>query len=134
MKTRSKRILKRLDLNKNWTEIKLKKYNDFYLIGLKKEKVAKKDTLDKDCAKKIRFEVAIDSGKKNKYLTIGYITLDFNRTSSSDDGLNLTSALTKVVNQPSRFFIRPIDITGESEVVTCGRCSIEVYLAELKLV
>ena len=134
MFTSNKKILKNIDLNSKWTKVNLKKYNDFYLIGLKKDKInKKKDTLDKDCVKKIRFEVAIASGKKNKYLTINYITLNFADMSSSDTELNNISALTKVVNYPSKFFIRAIDMTGESSTVNEGRCSIEVYLNEMRL-
>ena len=53
--------------------------------------------------------------------------------SSSDAELNNISALTKVTNYPSAFFIRAIDMTGETSVVNEGRCSIEVYLNEMRL-
>ena len=134
MFTSGKKVLKNINLNGEWTKVNLKKYNDFYLIGLKKDKINKrKDTLDKDCVKKIRFEVAIASGKKNKYLTVNYITLNFADMSSSDAELNNISALTKVTNYPSSFFIRAVDMTGESSTVNEGRCSIEVYLNEMRL-
>lgn len=130
----AKRILKAIELNSDWTKVDLKKFNDFYLIGLKKSKINKrKDTLDKDCVKKIRFEIAIPSGKKNKYLTINYLTLNFSDLSSSDLELNNISAITKVTNYPSTFFIKAIDMTGESSVVTEGRCSIEVFLNETRI-
>lgn len=134
MFTSGKKVLKNINLNGEWTKVNLKKYNDFYLIGLKKDKINKrKDTLDKDCVKKIRFEVAIDSGKKNKYLTVNYITLNFADMSSSDTELNNISAITKVTNYPSKFYIRPVDMTGESSTVNEGRCSIEVYINEMRL-
>lgn len=134
MKKSGKKILKNINLDNSWTKVNLKKYNDFYLIGLKKDKInKKKDTLDKDCVKKIRFEVAIDSGKKNKYLTVNYITLNFTDLSSSDNQLNSISALTRVTNYPSTFYIRPVDITGETSTVNEGRCSIEIYLNEMRL-
>lgn len=134
MFTSGKRVLKNINLDGKWTKVNLKKYNDFYLIGLKKDKINKrKDTLDKECVKKIRFEVAIASGKKDKYLTVNYVTLNFADTSSSDAELNNISALTKVTNYPSKFFIRAVDMTGESSTVNEGRCSIEVYLNEMRL-
>lgn len=134
MITSGKKVLKNINLNGEWTKINLKKYNDFYLIGIKKDKInKKKDTLDKDCVKKIRFEVAIASGKKDKYLTVNYMTLNFSDTSSSDSELNNISALTKVTNYPSTFFIRAVDMTGESSIVNEGRCSIEVYINEMRL-
>lgn len=133
MKTKSKKVLKSINLDGTWTKINLKKFNDFYLIGLKKAKNSKKDTLDKDCVKKIRFEVAIASGKKNKYLTINYLTLNFADISSSDAELNTVSAITKVLNYPSSFYIKAVDMTGETSVVSEGRCSIEVFVNEMRL-
>ena len=101
MATSGKKVLSNITLDGSWTKVDLKKYNDFYLIGVKKDKVnKKKDTLNKDCVKKIRFEVAIASGKKNKYLTVNYLTLNFNDMTSSDAELNTITALTKVMNFP----------------------------------
>ena len=134
MFTSGKKVLKNINLNGEWTKVNLKKYNDFYLIGLKKDNInKKKDTLDKDCVKKIRFEVAIASGKKNKYLTVNYIALNFNDMSSSDAELNNISAVTKATSYPSKFFIRAVDMTGETSTVNEGRCSSEVYLNEMRL-
>ena len=130
----SKKVLSNISLDKSWTKVNLRKYNDFYLIGIKKDKSnKKKDTLDKDCVKKIRFEVAIASGKKNKYLTVNYLTLNFNDMTSSDAALNNITALTKVMNFPSTFYIRPVDMTGETSTVNEGRCAIEVYVNEMRL-
>ena len=134
MSKSGKRVLSSINLDKSWTRVDLKKYNDFYLIGVKKDAINKKrDTLNKDCVRKIRFEVAIASGKKNKYLTVNYLTLNFNEMTSSDPALNNVTALTKVMNFPSSFYIRPIDMTGETSTVTEGRCSIEVYVNEMRL-
>ena len=130
----TKKILSNIALDGSWVKVNLKKYSDFYLIAVKKNSVnKKKDTLNKDCVKKIRFEAAVESGKKNKYLTIGYLTLNFNDLSSSDAELNNISALTKAMGYPSTFFIRPVDMTGEISVVSEGRCSIEVYINEARL-
>ena len=134
MATSGKKVLSNITLDGSWTRVNLKKYNDFYLIGVKKDKVnKKKDTLNKDCVKKIRFEVAIASGKKNKYLTVNYLTLNFNDMTSSDAELNTITALTKVMNFPSSFYIRPVDMTGETSTVNEGRCAIEVYVNEMRL-
>ena len=134
MATSGKKVLSNITLDGSWTKVDLKKYNDFYLIGVKKDKVnKKKDTLNKDCVKKIRFEVAIASGKKNKYLTVNYLTLNFNDMTSSDAELNTITALTKVMNFPSSFYIRPVDMTGETSTVNEGRCAIEVYVNEMRL-
>ena len=100
---------------------------------MKASKASKKDTLDKDCVQKIRFEDAIESGKKGKLFTINYITINFNDISSSDVEFNKLTALTKVTNYPSTFNIRPIDMTGERSVVTEGKTSVAIYLNELKL-
>ena len=103
------------------------------LVAIKKNKDSKSDTLQKDCVKKIRFEVAVDSGKKGKYLTINYITLNFNDLSSSDVDFNKITAITKMLNYPSTFYIRAIDMTGETSTATEGKTSIEIYINELRL-
>ena len=128
-----KKIFKSIKLNDSWKKVTLKKYNDFYLIAIKKGKDSKKDTLQKDCVRKIRFEVAVDSGKKGKYLTTNYITLNFNDLSSSDADFNKVTAITKVLNYPSTFYIKAIDMTGETSTATEGQTSIEIYVNELRL-
>ena len=128
-----KKIFKSIKLNDSWKKITLKKYNDFYLVAIKKEKDSKKDTLQKDCVKKIRFEVAVDSGKKGKYLTINYITLNFNDLSSSNADFNKVTAITKLLNYPSTFYIKAIDMTGETSTAIDGSTSIEVFINELRL-
>lgn len=128
-----KKIFKSIKLNDSWKKVTLKKYNDFYLVAIKKEKDSKKDTLQKDCVRKIRFEVAVDSGKKGKYLTTNYITLNFNDLSSSDADFNKVTAITKVLNYPSTFYIKAIDMTGETSTATEGKTSIEIYVNELRL-
>lgn len=127
------KIFKRVVLNDGWKKVTLKKYNDFYLMAIKSDKVSKKDTLNKDCVRKIRFEIAVDSGKKGKYITVNYLTLNFNDFTSSDSAFNAVSAITKVLNYPSTFYIRAIDMTGESSTVVDGGTSIEVYVNELRL-
>ena len=128
-----KKIFKSIKLNDSWKKVTLKKYNDFYLVAIKKEKDSKKDTLQKDCVRKIRFEVAVDSGKKGKYLTTNYITLNFNDLSSSDADFNKVTAITKVLNYPSTFYIKAIDMTGETSTATEGKTSIEIFVNELRL-
>ena len=128
-----KRIYKSIKLNDSWKKVSLKKHNDFYLVAIKKDMDAKSDTLQKDCVKKIRFEVAVDSGKKGKYLTTNYITLNFNDLSSSDADFNKVTAITKVLNYPSTFYIKAIDMTGETSTATEGKTSIEIFLNELRL-
>jgi hypothetical protein len=130
---RAKKILKKINLNGKWTKVNLFKYNDFYLSAIKAEKVGKKDTLDMNCVQRIRFEVAVESGKKGCPFTIGYLTLNFNEISSSNVELNKITALTKVMGYPSTFYIRPIDMTGERSVVTEGVTSVAVYVSELRL-
>ena len=128
-----KKIFNKVVLNSGWKKVTLKKYNDFYLMAVKANKNARKDTLNKDCVRKIRFEVAVDSGKKGKYMTVNYITLNFNDMSSSDSAFNAVSAITKGLNYPSTFYIRAVDMTGETSTVTEGTTSIEIFVNELRL-
>lgn len=129
-----KKIFKKVDLSAGWKKVTLKEHNDFYLIAVKKDKACKKDTLDKDCVKKIRFELAVESGVKGKYLIhSNQINLFFGGSVSSDAEFGKVMASTKVLGCPSTFYIRAVDMTGVTSTVTEGCASIEVYMNELRL-
>lgn len=128
-----KKIFKEVKLNSGWKKVDLRKFNDFYLTAIKKDKNSKKSTLDKDCVRKIRFEVAIDSGKKGKYIYYNQLVADFKDASSSDVEFNKKVASVRALGYPSTFYIKAVDMTGESSIATEGSASIEVYLNELRL-
>ena len=130
---KAKRILKSVALNSTWKKVTLKKYNDFYLTAIKKDKNGKKDTLDKDCVKKIKFEIAIGSGKRNKHMLHTQVVVDFNQVASRDAEFDKIIATAKVAGCPSIFYIRAIEMVGEFSTVTEGRTAIEVYVNELRL-
>ena len=128
-----KKIFKQLELNSGWKKVELKEFNDLYLIAVKKDKDGKKDTLSKDCVKKIRFEIAIAGGKKGKYLNHSQVVLNFTDIVSNDAEFDKTVASAKLLNYPSTFYIRPISLTGETSVANKGRTSIDVYVNEMRL-
>lgn len=127
-----KKVFDTLRINSKWKKVTLKKYNSFYLTAIKKDKSVKGSTLDKDCAKSIKFEIAVDSGKPGKLLTHSQIVLTFGNNISSDLDFNAIAATSKIVNCPSTFYIRPVEITGGFSIVNEGKTSIEVYLNELR--
>ena len=108
------KVFKRLVLGK-WEKVDLKNINSFYLIGIK-NKSHKKDIVDSAKVKKIKFELAVDTGVKNKYITVGYLNLNFDDTSSSDIELNKSTGYVRYINGPSKFFIRANDIIDASNV------------------
>lgn len=128
-----KKIFDTLKINSRWKKITLKGCNSFYLTAIKKNKNVRGSTLDKDCAKSIKFEIAIDSGKYGKFLTHTYANLTFGNHISSDLDFNNIAATLKIVNCPSTFYIRPVEITGNFSTVTEGKTSIEVYLNTFKI-
>lgn len=127
------KIFKKIDLDAKWKKVNLKKFNDFYLIAIKKNKNSKKSTLDKDCIKKIKFEFAVDSGKKGKYLYYNQLIANFNDIASKDTEFDRQVASVKVSGYPSTFYIKATEVTGEFSTVTEGTSSIEVYINELRL-
>ena len=128
-----KKIFNGVKLNSEWKKVNLKKFNDFYLIAIKKDKNSRRATLDKDCIKKIRFEFAVDSGKKGKYLYYNQLVVDFKDVSSKDMDFNKKVASIKALGYPSTFYVRAVDMTGEASTVTEGSASVEVYLNEMRL-
>ena len=104
-----------IDLDdKKFRLIDLKEFNDFYLIGIK----------DDENVKSITFEVAIDSGVKNKPLILPNIKLEFNR---NVDGV-------RILNHPNQFYIRPVQIITKSlEAKTNGKFNVEINVNALNL-
>ena len=106
------KIFKKLTLNK-WKEVNLKSFNDFYLIGIK-GKGKKRDAVNAANIKKIKFEIAVETGIKNKHITVGYINLNFDDVSSSDIELNKITSYTKYMSGPSKFFIKANEIIDDT--------------------
>lgn len=125
-------ITKRIKLNKDWLSVNLGSFNDFYLIAVK-DKKEKKDLLDPKDIIKVRFEIGIDSGIKDRPLTIQFISLDFNETTSSDEITNKMTAFTRIMNYPSQFYIRPISIDTAEKTITSGEVNIAVNINAVNL-
>lgn len=103
-------ILTRIKLDKKWYKINTEKSSEFYFIGIKDQvKKLTESQIDTKLVDKIYFEVGIDSGIKNKPLTINHIILDFKDQTSSED-INDITAFTKVQGLPKEFYIRPTSI------------------------
>lgn len=125
-------IIKKVKLNKEWLAVNLGNFNDFYLIAIKNEK-EKKDLIDPASILKARFEIGIDSGVKNKPLTIQYISVDFNDMTSGDNDINKITAFTRVTNFPSQFYIRPVSIDTVERTLTTGEVNITVNINVVNL-
>lgn len=133
-----KNIGSSIELGSNWVSVSLGDLNSFYLIGIKNPAKGATDTIDPKDVKSLSFEVGIDSGAtingSNAYLTLNYITLDFNAFTSSDKILNESTALVRCLNYPSTFYIRPTEIfTKDGKKHTTGISSITVNVNAVKL-
>lgn len=129
-----KTIFKKVNLNTDWIKVDLGKFDDFYIIGQRAKKSSKSDTVNKDNVKKIKFEVGVDSFNKKQPLTINYITLNFSDVSSSDVNTNNLTAIAKVLNYPSKFYMKPVEIVcNDNAVVKEGKTSIKIGINALKL-
>lgn len=121
-----------ITLGSDWSSVSLGDYNSFYLIGIKESKGAD-DTIDPKDVKRLSFEVGIESGITNKYLTIGYLTLNFDEITSSDAELNKVTAMARYIGYPSTFYIRPTEIYTDKERFTEGTCTLSVNINTVKL-
>lgn len=126
------KIIDNVKLDGNWTKVSLGDFNIFYLIGLKEAK-ALTDTLDPKDIKIINFEIGIESGITNKYLTIGRATLNFKEETSSDKELNEISAFVRCNGYPSEFYIKPIEIITNTGIIKEGQTSIDININTVKL-
>lgn len=125
-------IIKKVKLNREWLSVNLGSFNDFYLIAIKGAK-EKKDTIDPKDIIKVRFEVGIDSGIKDKPLTIQFISLDFNDITSTSNEINKITAFSRIVNFPNQFYIRPISIDTIEKTITSGEVNIAVNINAVNL-
>lgn len=110
-------IINKLKLDNNWTKVNLN--NDkFYLIAIKeKVKKLKEKEIESSKVDKIYFELGIDSGIKDKPITINRISLDFNDETSDTEDINSITAFTRVQGLPKEFYIRPIKIIDYTSTV-----------------
>lgn len=119
------------DLESGWAAIDLGSLNSFYLIGIKYEKLA--GTIDSKDVKLLTFEVGVEY-TKNDYLSIGHITLNFDEYTSKDNVINKATAMTRCLNYPSVFYIRPsCAITYDNVKHTKGTIDIGINLNAVKL-
>jgi len=125
-------IIKKVKLNQEWLSVNLGSHNDFFLIAIKGNK-EKKDIIDPKDIIKVRFEIGIDSGAKNMPLTIQFVTLDFNDTTSSDANTNAITAFARLTNTPNQFYIRPVSIDTVEKTLTTGEVNITVNINAVDL-
>lgn len=120
---KTKKLFKSLTLGE-WKKTDIKSFNDFYIVGIKGKKANKKDTLEPEFVKRIKFEIAVETGVKKKYITVSYVTLNFDDVSSSDADLNRITAYARVINGPSRFYIRAVEVADGHKTYREGKFKI----------
>lgn len=127
-----KNIISIMNIDKSWQKVSIDE-NDYYLIAIKEQK-KEKDDIDSSTVKRIRFEIAIDSGIKNQPLTIQYVNLDFSDITSGNNEINKITAFAKMVNQPKEFYIRPVSIMNDKlQEIRNGRVSISINVNSMDL-
>ena len=127
-----KNILSRIRLNNNWVAVDMGSFNDCYIIAVK-EDAGKKDTINPETIKIITFEIGIDSGIKNKPITISRFSLNFNEITSSDEMLNKVTAFTRLLNIPNSFYLRPISIDDGIKTISKGEVAIAININPVNL-
>ena len=129
------KIIDNVALNGEWTSVSLgNDLHTFYLIGIKEAK-SLTDTIDPKDIVKIGFELGIESGIENKYLTIGRVVLNFGLNTSSDLAFNEITAFERCMNYPSEFFIKPVEfIAKDGKVIKEGTTSIDININTVSLI
>lgn len=119
-----------IKVNGVWQKVELKNTNNVYLI-VAKNKLNKKDTINCENVKKVRFEVAIDSGIKDKPLTIRYININFDDITSGNNEINKTTGFVKLADIPSKFYIRVSSLDDGFKSIHEGTTNITVNINEI---
>lgn len=129
------KIIDNIALDGNWHSVSLgNDLHTFYLIGIKEAK-AETDTVNSEDVTKVGFELGIESGIENKYLTIGRVALNFGLNTSSDPELDKITAFERCMNYPSNFFIRPVELfMKDGKILREGTTSIDVNVNTVSLI
>lgn len=131
--TQVSNILNGIKLDKKWTPIELgTNIHTGYLIAIKEE-AGVDDTIDVNKVVSILFEIAIESGIEGKYITIQRPNLNFNDFTSSDDAINKSTAFTRVLNLPTKFYIRPLAVNTVDKQLVEGEVSIDININPVNL-
>lgn len=110
-------LISKLKLDNNWIKVNLND-DSFYLIAIKeKVKKLKDKEIQSNKVDKIYFEIGIDSGIKDKPITINRISLDFNDETSEDTDINSITAFNRFQGFPKEFYIRAIKIVTYDSTV-----------------
>ena len=110
-------LISKLKLDNNWIKVNLND-DSFYLIAIKeKVKKLKDKEIQSNKVDKIYFEIGIDSGIKDKPITINRIALDFKDETSEDENINSITAFNRFQGFPKEFYIKPIKIVTYDSIV-----------------
>lgn len=110
-------LISKLKLDNNWIKVNLND-DSFYLIAIKeKVKKLKDKEIQSNKVDKIYFEIGIDSGIKDKPITINRIALDFKDETSEDENINSITAFNRFQGFPKEFYIKPIKIVTYDSTV-----------------
>ena len=126
-------VLSRIKLDGAWVTVDMSSYSACYAVAVK-ETAAKTDTIDPETIKIMTFEIGIDSGIKNKPITIQRFSLNFNETTSSDPETNKLTAFAKLIGLPNNFYIRPISIDNGIKTITEGEVAIALNINPVQFI
>ncbi len=116
-------LYSKIELDGEWSEVTAVAEST-YLIAVKDD--ISPDTIDPKIVKRMNFEIGIDSGIDGHPVSIGRIALNFEDFTSFNEEINERTAFIKLTGVPVLFYIRPINIVTDKEVVTSGETNIKI--------
>lgn len=126
-----KNILGKIKLDNTWVTVDIGDFNSCYMIGIKENK-AVSDTIDPQSIQLITFEIGIDSGIKDKPITISRFSLNFDELTSSDESINQITAFVKLTNLPNIFYLKAVSMYNGTTLKT-GETTIGLNVNPLNL-
>ena len=126
-------IMDGIDLSDDWVDIELESgTHTAYVIAIKEQPIGS-ETINVEDIVSIMFEIAIETGIEDKFITIKRACPNFNEITSSDEATNKATAFVQLLNLPTKFKIKASAINTKSSVFTTGTTSIDVNLNPLNL-
>lgn len=124
-------IISRTNIDSGWVLYSLGTNIGAYLIAIKDPKTAT-DTFDINELKYITMDIGIDSGIKDKPITISRVKLNFNEETSSDADLNKKTAMTKVSQLPTDIYLRITSFADSVKEYKVGSMPVSINIAPFK--
>lgn len=123
-------VIEKTNIDSSWMSYSLGSNNGMYVIAIKGAK-ATTDVFDVNDLKYITMDVGIDSGIKDKPLTISRLKLNFDEFTSDNVSLNKKTAFIRLNQLPTDIYLRVTSFADSTKEYKTGSMSVSINIAKI---